>query len=326
MKKIRIGMVGTGFISHYHYQGFRNIKNADIVGMCTHSNMEKLKSMCDEWGIKAYKGFDEMVEDPDIDALILGSVTSEHYEQIIKAAEKGKHLLVEKPVVTDFAQLDRIDAVLREKGVLLFPAHNFVYRDALTEAKKIMESGALGRITYAAFISTHIISQDHSTGWRTQNGLSGGGALMDSGHHQVYMSLYLMGMPQKIQAFKSNLVLKKMEDEDIAQINMLYPDGTIGCIMQSWTSQFGSGINGIKIVGDKGEISITDGLYHNGSKIPAGVDYAESFANQSQAFTDYIINGTKPLSDLRDVRNTLKIINGAYLSCKEERVVDLSHY
>lgn len=323
MKIVNIGIVGTGFISPFHYNGFKKNNDAKIVGMCTHSNLEKLNTLCDQWGIRAYRDFDEMVEDSHIDALIIGSVNTDHYPQIMKAIAKGKHLLIEKPIVTDFKELDEIEKAAKEKNILLFPGHNFVYRGAVIKAKEILKSEKLGKVVYASFISTYTISKDHSTGWRSKKNLSSGGALMDSGHHPVYTSLYLMGMPKKIHAFKSNLILNNMDGEDIAQLNLLYPDNTIGCVMQSWTSDYGNGINGIKIVGEKGELMVTDALYLNGEKLDCDTHYENSFVNQAKAFTDYILKGKQPESTLHDARNTLKIIYGAYESSENDKTVML---
>jgi len=323
MAKLKIGFVGTGFIAPFHYGGFIKNDDAAVVGMCTHANgnREKLEKMCREWNIKAYRGFDEMVEDPEIDALEIGSINSEHYIQIMKAISLGKPVLAEKPVVTDFGQLDEIIRASQEKGVLVFPAHNFVYRGAVQEAKKILDSGKLGRVTYASFISTHTIAADHAAGWRGKLSLGAGGALMDSGHHQVYMSLYLMGMPQKLQAFKSNIILNSMEGEDIAQINAVYPHHAIATIMQSWTSNFGDGINGIKVIGENGQIQVTDALYLNGEKMNTDTTYAGSFINLARAFTDAILHGKPPISTLEDTRKTLKIIYAAYQSSDQDKVI-----
>jgi predicted dehydrogenase len=323
MAKIKIGLVGDGFIAPYHFNGFAENKDAKVIGMCTHTqgNRQKLEKMCREWNIKPYRHFDEMVEDPQIDALEIGSVNTEHFDQIMKAISLGKPVLAEKPVVTDFALLDKMVEYSRQKGVLVFPAHNFVYRGAVREARQIIERGQLGKITYASFISTHTISVEHASGWRGQLDISGGGALMDSGHHQVYMSLFLRGLPQKIQAFKSNMVLTGMGGEDIAQVNLIYPDHSLGCIMQSWTSNFGDGINGIKIMGDQGQLQVTDALYLNGNLLNGDADYDHSFVNQARAFTDAILKGEKPLSTLEDVRSTLKIIFAAYQSSENDQVI-----
>ena len=321
MKKLKIGLAGSGFISKFHHDGFLKNEHAAITGMCTHSNQEKLHRLCSAWGIKPYGSYTEMVEDPEIDALVIGSVNTEHYNQIMMAIELGKPVLAEKPVVTDFGQLDEIIRYAKEKKVPVMPAHNFVYRKAVQDAKKILDSGKLGTVTYASFISAHTISQDHSIGWRSKKNLSFGGALMDSGHHQVYMSLYLMGMPKKLQAFKSNLVLSGMEGEDISQVNVVYAHNTLGCIMQSWTSNYGEGINGIKIMGEKGQILITDALYFNGNKLTDDVDYARSFIHQAKSFTDYVFHGVMPVSTLEDARNTLRIIFSAYESSEKDIVI-----
>jgi hypothetical protein len=91
--------------------------------------------------------------------------------------------------------------------------------------------------------------------------------------------------------------------------------------MQSWTSDFGEGINGIKIMGDKGQIQVTDALYFNSEKVNTEADYAGSFINLAKAFTDAILHDKAPISTLEDTRKTLKIIYGAYQSCEEDKVI-----
>jgi len=323
MKKLNIGLVGTGFISRFHFDGFSKNLDSRITGMCTHSNLEKLNRMCSEWGIKPYDSFEAMVSDPGIDALIIGSVNSDHYHQILMAIEAGKSVLVEKPVVSSLEQIDEIIRLASAANVRVMPAHNFVYRSSIVLAKELLNRGELGKVTYASFQSSHTISTDHASGWRGKKSLGFGGALMDSGHHQVYQSLYLLGMPAKLQAFKSNLVLNGMEGEDIAQLNLRYPDGTLGCVMQSWTSGFAEDLNGIRILGEKGQLKITDRLFLNGNPITEVNDYANSFENQALAFTDYILNGKMPLSTLSDARNSLQLILSAYESCEKENVISL---
>ena len=146
---------------------------------------------------------------------------------------------------------------------------------------------------------------------------------MDSGHHVVYQSLYLMGKPVKLQAFTSKMILTQMDGEDTAQINLLYKDGSMGVIMQSWASNYNKDINGIRLFGDKCELAITDALYFNGEKIDTDVDFGNSFVNQAKAFTDCILHDKKPLSSLEDAEDCLKIIYSAYESAERNVVLDL---
>ena len=331
MAKMKIGIAGIGMMFDLHLKAFQTLPNAEIIGAARDfygdqkqqaQQREKLAVACQNAGIKAYRDFDEMVADPELTALIITSINSYHFEQIMKALNHGKHILVEKPVVTDIAQIDLIQKKSAETGVLVFPGHNFVYRGAVQQAKEIIRSGRLGRITYASFLFSHSLRPEHANGWRKHQEIAGGGALIDSGHHIVYQSLYLMGMPHKIHGFKSKLILTQMDGEDMAQVNLLYPDGTLGCIMMSWTSDYHLNINGTRIMGTDGNLLINDdGLFLSGEKMNDDVTYQNSFANQARAFVKSITDGTPPLSTLEDVRNTLKIVYGAYESSDQDKVI-----
>ena len=332
MAKIKIGIVGMGFIADWHYNGFKINTDAEIAGMTQdfygdenkiNKMKEQLKAKCNEWNIKAYNNFDEMVNDPGIGALIIGSVNPYHYEQIKKGFTNNKALLVEKPVVADLNQIKELKELISENNYKLFPGHNFVYRNAVIKAKELINEGKLGKLIHGSIMVTHTISEYHRYGWRSKKELSAGGTLMDSGHHVVYQSIYLMGFPVKLQAYTSKLVLKNMDGEDMAQVNLLYPDGSMGFLMQSWTSGFGNDINGIRIFGDKGELIITDALYFNGEKIDSDTGYESTFNNQAKAFTDYILHDKQPVSTLEDAENTLKIIFGAYESAEKGIVINL---
>ncbi|MGA7721603.1 MAG: Gfo/Idh/MocA family oxidoreductase [Ignavibacteriaceae bacterium] len=331
MKKLRIGMVGFGFISDWHLTGFKDNPDADITGIChiffgseqqRTVEMESLKKKCSELGIKAYDSFESIVKDPEIDALIIGSINPYHFEQIKAAIANRKHIMVEKPVVSDFKQLEEIKRLSAEKGIKIFPAHNFVYRNAVRRAKEIIEAGKLGQIIHSSFIVTHTISEAHSTGWRAYKDISKGGALIDSGHHLIYQALYLLGKPSKLQGFTSKMVLKNMDCEDTAQVSLLYPDGSMAVIMQSWTSNHATMINGIRIFGTQGSLVITDALYFNDEKIDSDVEYSGSFVNEAKAFSDYVLKGIPPVSGLDDVEDTLKITFGTYQSADTGAIIN----
>ncbi|MFZ0456233.1 MAG: Gfo/Idh/MocA family oxidoreductase [Ignavibacteriaceae bacterium] len=332
MTKIKIGIVGMGFIADWHYKSFKINPDAEIVGMTQdfyadenkiNKMRAQLKEKCTEWNIKAYDNFDEMVNDPGIDALIIGSVNPYHYDQIKKGFANNKFLLVEKPVVVDLDQIKELKELVLKNNYKLFPGHNFVYRNAVIKAKELIDEGKLGQIMHGSILVTHTISEYHQYGWRGKKELSAGGTLMDSGHHVVYQSIYLLGVPSKLQAYTSKLRLKNMDCEDIAQVNLLYPDGSMGFLMQSWTSSFGNDINGIRIFGDKGELIITDALYLNGEKIDSDTGYESTFINQAMAFTDYILHDKQPVSTLDDAENSLKMILGAYESAEKGIVINL---
>ena len=108
-----------------------------------------------------------------------------------------------------------------------------------------------------------------------------------------------------------------MECEDTAQVSLLYPDGSMAVIMQSWTSDHAGMINGIRIFGTEGSLVITDDLYFNDQKMNLEVDYLNSFVNQAKAFSDYMLKDIPPVSGIDDVRDTLRITFGAYESAEK---------
>lgn len=330
-KKLRLGMVGMGFIADWHKLGFDAVPDTEFAGLCQDfrgtaeevaAKRKKLGERASALGARAYDSFDEMVGDPTLDALIIGSVNPYHFDQIKRGLEAGKHLLVEKPMVTELAQYDALIDLAKASGKVLFPAHNFAYRGAVLRASQLLREGVLGKIISASFVVTHLISEEHRKGWRAVKALGSGGTLMDSGHHLVYQSIQLLGMPVALSAFTSKRVLTDMECEDTAQVSMQYADGSVGVIMQSWASGKGDA-NGIRIIGEKGCIQITDALYLDGKRLDADTDYGNSFRNLAAAFTAAVRGGPGPVSSLEDARNTLRLILAAYESSESASVIRL---
>jgi len=291
-----------------------------VAGICAHAPSDRLCQLSAQWGVKAYSGFGEMVADPAIEALVLGSRNDEHAQQIRRCQELGKPALVEKPVVTTLAELDGIRASVAHTGVPVMPAHNFVYRGAVRAARGVVQSGRLGQLVCASFCSNHTISPEHSSGWRGSLAIGGGGALMDSGHHQVYQALYLLGRPVALHAFQSRLVLTGMEGEDLAQIQLRYANGALATIFQSWSTNHGAPVDGIRIVGTAGWLQVTDALYLDGERCDSDTTYEQSFVNQAHAFVDFVRQGLPPASTLDDARDALNLILLAYESAANDTV------
>jgi len=129
MSKLRVGMVGMGFIADWHYKGFKANPDADMTGMChvffgtdeqKAAEKKALQDKCAELGIKAYDSFEQMVTDPEIDALVIGSINPYHFDHIKAAFDNGKHVMVEKPVVTELEQIDELEKMSNETGLKIF--------------------------------------------------------------------------------------------------------------------------------------------------------------------------------------------------------------
>lgn len=204
---------------------------------------------------------DEMLEKGELDAVVLCSVTACHYQEILIAAAAGVSMLVEKPVVGETEQYQRVRRAIEQNRVMLFPGHNFMYRRPLSQMKKLLDEKALGTILQSSFFSAQLLDTSGTENWRRQKELSCGGALIDSGHHLIYQMLYLLGVPARLQAFTANLRLLDLDGEDTAQLNMQMTDGSLCVITESWASEAADQLNGIRILGTDGEMHLTDALY-----------------------------------------------------------------
>lgn len=325
MRKLKIGIVGTGLVADCHYKAFKQNRNAEIIGMCHTYNLtdskyrvkqKSLMQKCNEFKIKAYHDFDELLSDPEIDAIIICSINSFHFKQIIAAINNGKHVLAENPVVTDVKLLREIERLSKKKGVSIFPAHNFVYTKAIRKAKELIENGEIGQIIHASFISSKTISENHILEQSANQ--EEYPAMFDKVHHLIYQSLYLLGFPARIHSSKSRIISKNMDYEANTQLSMQFANGSMALIMQSCTTDYLKRINGIRILGSKGSIVLTDALYFNEKKIIKSNEYLDSFVQLSKAFTDNIMKGIPPISDLNTVRETLEITTNAYQITRTE--------
>lgn len=316
---IKIGFIGLGWIADWHFKAMQRCGEFDIIGAATgSSNVEKFKSRCREMSIRPYESIHSLLEDPTIEAVAILSPTSCHFQQAMQALDAGKHLLVEKPVVLEEEQYIKLKKKGDSLGKIVFPAHNFLYRPVVKKAREIIVDGMLGEISYASFRSVHFISEEASGGWRTRETISGGGAMIDSGMHLVYQSIYLMGYPSVLSSFGANKHLKQLENEDISQISLQYPNQSIGLIMQSWASNDG-GAGEIRIQGTQGNILISDALYLNDRKIEDDADYGNSFYHMAKYFAHCIRSEKKPLSDMEDALKAFKLVKKAYQSAKEKQ-------
>ncbi|MCK4543432.1 MAG: Gfo/Idh/MocA family oxidoreductase [Spirochaetales bacterium] len=325
MDKLKIAFIGTGWISDWYHKALSRCNTFEIVGAAGNPSpegREHHRKKCNAWNIKAYTSMEQILQDQEVDAVAILSPTHLHYEQTMAALGAGKHVLVEKPVSLSREEIDILEAESKKTGLLIFPGHNFVYRPVIWRAKSIIKSGKLGVISYASFRSVKLLDKSISEGWRKSRKLAGGGAMMDSGTHLVYQSLFLLGKPQKLSSFIARKHCTQMDCEDICQISVCYPDGLIGQITQSWASA-DSESSEIRIQGDKGSIVISDSLYLNGKEIEKDASYGDSFYHTICAFAEAIKSSVDPLSTLADAGTTLEIVYKAYESAEKGKVIVL---
>jgi len=204
---INVGIVGLGRIADVHFPGYENHKDARIYAVCD-TNEDLARARKNE--IKAdkhYTNFDDMLSDANIDAIEILTPTMLHEEMVIKAAQAGKHIAVQKPMANDLKSADRMIAAAAKNSKIFKVSDNYVFYPPIVLAKKMIENGDIGDPTN---IRMKLISGGSggwdvpatSWEWRLKEARQGRGMqTFDHGHHLWATAWYLLGEMEMVSAW-----------------------------------------------------------------------------------------------------------------------------
>ena len=230
----RIGVIGTGGIARAHVIGYQ-LAGAEVVALCDLDKMT-LATRQNEWHVaNGYTDFNELIRDPTITAVSVCTPNSSHHPITVAAAKAGKHVLCEKPVSLDLTQADEMIAACDNAGVVFQVGHHMRSWAAANQAKRLIDSGQIGEITYARFRQAHDWG-----GARVVRGVfgskahSGGGTLLDNGCHLFDLARYFAGDVNDVFA---RVATRKfdVEVEDTAVASLGFVSGAMGQVEVAWT-------------------------------------------------------------------------------------------
>lgn len=234
---IRVGVIGCGHWGPNHIRIFNQLPNSEAV-ICADLDEERLKSIQTLYpAIKTTTNYQDILNDPAIDAVCIASPTNTHYSFTKDALNAGKHVLCEKPLAMTPEECLELKQLAQEKKVLLMVGHVFVFNRSIVRLKQYIESGELGRIQYAHSERTNLGPFRYDVN-----------ALWDLAPHDIAIFNYLFdNMPVNVSARGQKILSENLED--LAFASMEYPDKVLVNIHVSWLDP--KKIRQITIVGDK---------------------------------------------------------------------------
>ena len=144
-----IGVVGTGWVAGEHIKGVLATPGCRLVALCD-VDAERLRARGEASGVQAlYADYAAFLRQPDLDAVIISTPNYLHAEQGIRAAEAGKHVLIEKPAAITLESLRALQRAIKRAGVTSLVGHVMRWNPYLMAAKQLVDTGALGRLFYA---------------------------------------------------------------------------------------------------------------------------------------------------------------------------------
>lgn len=192
---VRWGIMGTATIADSVHQAMLDAPSAEPVAIASRT-VEKAQAWGGERGIpKAYGTYGELLTDDDIDAVYIPLPTTMHLEWVVKAAEAGKHILVEKPVGVNEAEVAAMTAACTKAGVQFMDNVMFMHNERLAEIAAAMpEIGDVRRVTACAgFLAAQEFLEGDSRDIRTQASADPLGCLGDVGWYNIRTIMFAKG-------------------------------------------------------------------------------------------------------------------------------------
>jgi predicted dehydrogenase len=331
---MRVGMIGTGAISHKHAQVYRSI-GFEIVA-CTDMNPEKGREFAAAYGGEFLPGYEEVCSHPKVDFVDLCTFPDFRLQPLKVCAAHGKHIQVQKPIATSVATAREMIEVARSAGITLGVVSQRRFDDGSLFLKKSIESGRLGKLIQAdAYVKWHRSAEYYSRDIKGSWAVEGGGALINQAIHQVDILRWLAGPVKDIQAMWQLGAMHKIESEDVVNALLRYENGATGTIQAS-TAMWPGYPERVEIHGTKGTAIMTankltawDVQDDEGDPPPLDLNVAsgasdpmaislEPFERQFLDFADAIRNKRKPLVAGEEGCDALEIVERIYNVCRSQ--------
>jgi len=193
---------------------------------------ELAESFANEFGVRRwYSDWHDLLTDYEIDAIYIATPVHLHAEQAIAAAERGKHVLCEKPMALNLAECDRMVDASRSNDVKLGVAYYRHFYPVVRRVKELIDSGELGIPVVVQINAFEWFDPELSSArsWLLRKELSGGGPMFDFGCHRIEVLLDLLGNIGDVKSTLANAFFVR-EVEDVATAVFQFERGTCGTL------------------------------------------------------------------------------------------------
>jgi predicted dehydrogenase len=341
-KVYHIGLVGAGNIARVHAAAIAEIPKAQVVAVCDTSE-PACRAFSADHGVDWTGDLDGLLARGDLDIVTICTPSGTHADLAVRAAQAGKHLIVEKPLDVTLVDVDRIIAAARENQVKLAGIFPYRFKQGARKAKEAITQGRLGRIVLVDAYVKWYRSQDYYGGWHGTWTLDGGGALMNQSIHSIDLIQWLGGPVATVFGHTATLG-HDMETEDTASAVLTFGSGALG-VVQGATSCWPGDPARVEIHGTRGTVVLEEARITtwkladappeeeqsmttlevqegNTSSDPTAVPHTEHRL-QIEDMIEAIEKDREPLVNGPEARKAVEIIRGIYLSAQQRIQVAL---
>lgn len=327
---LNFAVVGCGVIGDDQIQAVAKTEGARLAAICD-TNREALRASAEKYGVTAYNSLDELLAVNEIDVVCFATPSGTHAALGMKAAEAGKHVIVEKPIDITLEKADALIAACKKSGVKLSCIFQNRFDRASLEVKKAIDAGIFGKPHFGACHVKWYRSSDYykSAGWRGTWAMDGGGALINQSIHTIDLLLQFMGPVESVSGQCGTFTHEGLEVEDTGAALLRFKSGAIGIIEGTTSAYPGLGTR-VDIYGSLGSVVIENRAVKEW-KLLSGQEYTPDISlpergrhyMQFNDMVDAIKNNREPLINGQEARRSLELVLAIYRSSNTGKVVKL---
>ena len=195
MSKIKVGVVGTGFIGPAHIEALRRLPNVEVAALCE-VNIDLATNKAKQLGIEKACTFDELLAMEDVQSVHICTPNFLHFSQSKAALLAGKHVICEKPLAKDLHEAEELVALAAKTGLVNAVHFNLRYYPLVRQMKTMREKGDLGDVY--SILGSYLqdwLFYETDYNWRLEPDKSGDSrAIADIGSHLLDVMEYITGL------------------------------------------------------------------------------------------------------------------------------------
>lgn len=257
-KKTGIGIVGLGNIAATHADAILGLEEAVLAAGCSRSESNRTR-FADSFNVRCTSDYDEFLSQEPLDVVTICTPSGTHLEYGKRAAEAGKHLIIEKPIEISVKRGQELIDCCRKNGVKLAVIYQNRFMESVIQMKKALVNGDIGEPVMARASVKWYRDQEYyaRSGWRGTLEMDGGGAVINQSIHTIDLLVWLLGNVVKLSGFKTTRTHPGIEAEDNAVAVMEFERGVLG-VFEASTSIVPAQPRLIEINGTKGTALLED--------------------------------------------------------------------
>lgn len=324
-KNLKVAILGMGNMGKGHAGSILRMKDAELSAVCSYpiadaqNFVQEKKLEC-----AVFDDFDKMLAETEIDVLYICLPPFAHNGQFEKAAKKGIHIFIEKPIALTVERGKSMVEAAEESGICTQVGYQMRFGGAVRKFREYMEDGTAGKPSL--YTANYECNSLHGMWWRDVKKC--GGQVFEQVIHLYDMSLYMMGNPQAVNGYVANVSHRNVEGytvEDTSVSNIRFESGALGSITGSncavknqWNGRFR--IICENMVADFEDQNHAKFIFTNEDelKVENIIEDVDCTYEEDCYFIETVRGNRKPLADIREGYQGLQLVNAVVASSQND--------